>query len=755
MPTLDMPRTPPLAPASAVPRWVLPAYVAAIFTSAALLFVVQPMFSKLVLPLLGGSAQVWTTCLLWFQTALLLGYLYAHLAPRLLGIRRHAPLHVVLCLLALLTLPFGVDAGDAPSGTANPAWWLLGTLTLTLGAPFVLLSSTGPLLQRWFSETDHPDAANPYFLYAASNAGSFIALLGYPLAVEPALTLVSQRGGWAWGYAAFAALLGLCAVALWKSPRRFDASAAAAEADAAAPTWRDRWRWIALAAVPSSLMMAVTTFMTTDLAPVPLLWVLPLALYLLTFVVVFARRRVLSPSLVLRLEAVTIVAVATLLLLPNVPMTAWLLLLHLATFFLVALACHGELARTRPAAAHLTEFYLLMSAGGALGGLFNALVAPQVFDTILEYPIVLVAACLVRPAAASGGARAARLRVELAVVAALALAVTAMLVADGPSMPAALRWSVPLDVKVVAIGVLALLALRLQPARVPFAAAIALLLLAGEAERRLNRPARFAERNFFGPREVRDDPAKRLRYLQHGTTQHGVQSLLPEERSQAIGYYYPAGPVGDVFRALRAEDAPQRVAVVGLGNGGLSAYARAGDRWTFYEIDPDMERLARDTAHFTFLAGADAPARVVLGDGRLALAAERDAAFDLLILDAFSSDAIPVHLVTREALRLYLRKLSPGGMLVFHVSNRYLDVTPVLARLAGDLGLAARVKVWSPDAAQVARGVYPTTWVVLAREPGDLAALAHAPGWNPPVGREGVGAWTDDYSNLFRILRLR
>ena len=735
-------------------RWLLPVYVGAIFTSAALLFVVQPMFSKLVLPLLGGSPQVWTTCLLWFQTALLLGYLYAHLAPRLLGVRRHAALHVALCLLALVLLPFGVD-GAAPPASGDPVWWLLGTLTLSLGAPFVLLSSTGPLLQRWFSETDHPDAANPYFLYAASNAGSFIALLGYPLLLEPRLPLAGQRAGWAWGYAALVALLAASAVALrGRGSRAAEALPASDDEPAAPPAWPTRLRWLALAAVPSSLMMAVTTFLTTDLAPVPLLWVVPLALYLLTFVLVFARRQLVPAALVFRWEALALVSIATLLLVPQVPVTAYLLLLHLVTFFLVALACHGELARTRPPARHLTEFYLIMSAGGALGGLFNAVLAPLLFDTLLEYPIALVAACLVRPAAPGVG-RPGRTGLELALAAALVLVATVLFVSQAPAVPPELRFRTPLEVKVGAIVVLALLCLRLQGARREFAAAIALLLAAGEVEQRLNRPSLLRERNFFGPREVRNDLSGYYRMLLHGTTQHGLQSLQPDRRREALSYYHSTGALGDVFRTLRASLEPRRVAIVGLGTGAIATYARPGERWEFYEIDADMVRMARDSTYFTYLADARGRMDVVLGDGRLRLGEVPDGTYHLIVLDAFSSDAIPVHLMTREALAMYLRKTAPGGLVAFHVSNRYLRLEPVLGRLARDLGVQARVRHRGPTDAERKRGIYDATWVVVGRSKADVAALERVPGWVAVAVDGEVEGWSDDFSNLVKVLRFR
>ncbi len=724
------------------PRLVLAAYTASIFLGAFLLFLVQPMFSRMVLPLLGGTAAVWNTCMLFFQAALLGGYLYAHASVRVLGPRRQAAAHLVLLALAALALPVAIGSA-APRGGEAPIPWLLGTMALTVGLPFFVLSATGPLLQAWFARTGHPDARNPYFLYAASNLGSMLALLGYPVLVEPRLRLAGQSAAWTAGYVVLALLMVGCAGVLWRGPRGAeDASAAVAPAevqDEPSVRPRERAAWVLLAFVPSSLLLSVTTFITTDITPAPLFWVLPLALYLLTFTLAFAKRPPIPHALAVRWQPVVLVATVVLLLAGSFHAPMVLVPLHLAAMGLTALVCHGELARRRPGVGRLTEFYLWISVGGALGGCFNVLLAPVAFPRMEEYPLVLTLACLLRP----------RTRVEgrtskAADAAALAALAAGLVLVVRPEM---------LAMKAVAAGAIATMlvavaALHLgrTPGHLAAVVGAALLLRAGAEYR---RPGLLGvERTFFGRYTVQRDGPHHLLY--HGTTVHGAQDRRPERRGEPLTYYARGGPVGNVFAAIPARPG-RRIALVGLGTGSAAAYGRAGESWDWYEIDPGIERLARDTALFTYLADAPQRQRVVLGDARLSLAAVPDGTYDLVLLDAFNSDAVPVHLLTREAMGLYLRKLSPGGLVVLHLSNRYLDLPAVVAALARERGLAALV---STGLEVPGERIETTTWAVVARRPEHLGALTRDLRWSPPEAPAGLGAWTDDFSDLWSVLQL-
>jgi hypothetical protein len=755
-------------------------FTVAIFANAALLFTLEPMFTKMVLPLLGGTPSVWNTCLLFFQAVLLGGYLYAHLATRHLPARGQAGLHLALVAVAALVLPVAVPAGWQPPPTGSPVPWLLAALAVALGLPFLVLSAGAPLLQRWFARTGHPDAADPYFLYAASNAGSLVALLAYPLLVEPNLRLSEQSRLWAAAYVALALLLAACAVlargaragaagvAAAGAAPELSAVAAPAEAARSEPIgWRRVARWVLLAFVPSSLLLGTTSYLSTDVASVPLLWVVPLALYLLSFVFVFARRQVFRRAAMLRVQAIFLVPLATMLL-SGSTRPLWLLAaVHLLTLFATAMVCHGELAATRPRADRLTEFYLWMSAGGVLGGVFNVLVAPVVFDSVVEYPLVIVLACLLRPNEGPGGAgegegegegedpARARLRLwrarVLDVVLPLLLfgAVVAILQPDFlPERLGKTRVH-------VATGVLGLLCFFLRTRPLRFALGVTALLVGGYVGRRTSSDdTLFRARSFFGVYRVRGDSTYRM--LVNGTTLHGAQLLAPKYRKEPLTYYHVEGPLGQLFLNVVQGKPPIRVAAVGLGAGTMGCYARPGDQWTFYEIDPLVVRIARDPHFFTYLRDCVPTARVVLGDARRSLSRAPDGAYDLILLDAFSSDAIPVHLLTREALDLYLRKLAPGGLIAFHVSNRHLDLRPVLTEIARDARVAgASGGDVQFTAAQNRMLKSVSTWVVVARHATDFAALVRQPGWAPLPPRADVRMWTDDASDLVGVFKWR
>jgi hypothetical protein len=713
------------------------------FVASTLLFLVQPMFAKMVLPRLGGSPAVWSACVLFFQSVLLVGYLYAHLSVRWFGARRQAFMHLALMASAVLLLPLSLGSSEPPPD-GSPVLWLLITLTLRLGLPFFALSTMAPLVQRWYSTLPVPSAANPYFLYAASNVGSMLALLVYPFVLEPMWGTRTQTWAWSAGYVVLLALTGVCAFVL-----RRESSEVAPPAHTPGDTisWPQRLRWTALAFVPSSLMLGVTTHISTDLASIPLLWVLPLAAYLLTFVIVFsARDRVPRTFIARALPPLVFVAFLSIAFQFHAP---WLIAVHLGAFFAAALVCHDALARSRPPAEDLTTFYVWMSFGGMLGGVFNTLVAPVAFNGIFEYPIVLVLACFARPSPAyrKGMLEPTGL---LTVAGVTVFAASIGMWATGRPTP---------DVTLTAVVIIAIALLmamstglnRVAPFNTLCCVAVVGLMVTTSTRTTYGNVV-YAGRSFFGVSRVVEATDHSYRLLQHGTTLHGRQNLPAGTVCQPQSYYDTAGPVGDLF--LRSGRTFQDVAVVGLGSGGLSCYATAGSRWTFFEIDALVERIARNAALFTFVPNSAGQIGIVIGDGRKGIESAAPASYDVVVLDAFSSDAVPAHLLTAEAIDAYLSRIRTGGLVVLHISNRYLDLEPVIGRLASDRGLAALTnRNVDIPAADAARGRTASQWVVIARDASLLSQVRALPGWRPLAQKDGVYAWTDDYSNLLHTIR--
>ncbi len=819
-------------------------YALAIFLAAALLFVVQPIAGKILLPLMGGSPGVWNTCMVFFQAALLLGYLYAHLATKYLATRVQVGIHAVLLVGALVVLPIPIDLGTPSPGVA-PEWWLLKTLVVAFGLPYVLVSTSSPLLQHWFSKLGHAGSGDPYFLAVASNAGSLVGLLAYPLVIEPTLTRHQQSAWWHYGYIALALAIGACGVAValrrrtkapsdpagtTPRPARRDPSPAIDAARAAPITLGRRLRWLALAAVPSSLMLGVTQHISTDLAAIPLLWIIPLTLYLLTFIIAFATRwRIPARFLSRALPFLVIVLAYSMLTFARSPIEL-LVPLHLATFFVAALLCHTLFADDRPDPAHLTEFYLIMSVGGVLGGAFNALLSPVAFTTVLEYPIAIALACVMRPEVArdlkglASGSRA--MAIALAVLAGAVLSTLVVVVDDLVEMGAVRgEW-----VKLLRAGLPCVLAFALLFKRgsLRFALGAGAILL---CSLNIGRGGELLERRrtFFGTHMVIARPkqpgAEHLRHewvqLVHGTTLHGVQvnplppeglaappiltsadertrhiygddfftadpSKPPRELTEAeliarrpllrympISYYHPTGPIGDVMKILTREGRLRSAALVGLGTGSLASYARPGSTFIYYEIDPAVVEIAQDPRLFTYVQDALAipagesgpPPRIgfMIGDGRLRLAdkprpdqaASREPAeFDLIVLDAFSSDAIPIHLLTREAFDVYLSRLKPDGIIAVHISNRHFNLAPVLAAAAEDRKLVSYKRddltIRPEDDVEFKRTSH---WVVLSRESTHLSWIARSVHWTREHAPKDFRVWTDDYSNVLKVMR--
>ncbi|MCC7104492.1 MAG: fused MFS/spermidine synthase [Chloroflexi bacterium] len=726
-------------------------YVVTMFVSATLLFLVQPMFARMVLPLLGGSPAVWNTTVVFYQAVLLAGYVYAHASTAWLGVRRQAALHVGLLALPLLVLPIAVPGGSIPPTDANPIPWLLSLLAVAVGLPFFVVSASSPMLQRWFIGTNHPAAGDPYFLYAASNVGSMLALLSYPVLVEPNVRLADQSLLWTGGYALLALLTACCALTVWRSSTA-SRPALLARATASHPcaerlSLPRRARWVLLAFAPSSLMLSVTTYVSNNIVPIPLLWVVPLALYLLTFILVFAGRPVISHALIVR----ALPASALLLSMVTIAQASqpiWLLIaLHLSTFFVVSMACHGEMARGRPGPSHLTEFYLWMSLGGVLGGMFNALLAPTIFTSIAEYPIVLVAACLLMPPATPARGPIQRL-LDVALPAGLGLMTAGLVLTTGSLGVGPVRTFL-----VFGIPALFCYSFSRRPARFGFG--IAALFAASTLYTSDLGTVLHVERSFYGIHRVIQDPERQFHMLAHGGTLHGMQSLDPARRDTPLTYFYPTGPIGQVFEAYGSQPSTQRIAVVGLGAGSLVCYRQPGQRWTLYELDPTVVRIARDEGFFSFLRDCTPDASMILGDARLSLAQTTEQ-YDLLVLDAYSSDAPPLHLLTREAVALYLQRLAPHGLLAFNVSNDFLSLQPVLAALASDAGLAAYsqddVVVDGEEAALGKRG---SQWVVMARTTDDLRSVTRDPRWQKLAASDGLPVWTDDFSSILTVLKRR
>ncbi|WP_156679684.1 spermidine synthase [Sphingomonas profundi] len=725
-------------------------FVATILTGSLLLFLVQPMVARMALPRLGGAPAVWNSAMLVYQALLLGGYAYAHALGRLTP-GRQALVHVGLMLAAACWLPIGLARIEMPAGV-TPALWVPWLLSLSIGPLFFVVAAQAPLIQRWFA-LRFP-GANPYSLYAASNLGSFGGLLAYPLLVEPTLTVAHQSLLWTLGYAALVALVLACCATRRTTGHQPDLAGDAVAASPP-PSLRDRARWVALAAVPSGLMLSTTTHLTTDIVAMPLIWVVPLGLYLLSFSVAFAARdRV--PLGIARTFPVMLVAGAQTAFANAAAYPLLSAATNLALLFVVAVTLHREMYRTRPGTAHLTGFYLAMSVGGVVGGLFCALAAPLLFDWAYEHPLLIVAAALLMPQASLFGwlarlradpERAARLTRWLGLATGLlALAAGGFLGGD-PSPGIALAI----------IGLLASAAFVAVGRRALFGLAIVAVMLASGGWQTMLQSFVSGKRvrSYYGIYTVADQ-ADATRILIHGTTTHGVQRTAPGHERDATSYYAPLSGVGLAMTAAPALFGPSaRIGVVGLGAGTLACYARPGQDWRFYEIDPAVVAIARDPRRFTFLSRCTPGVPIEIGDARLSLSRAPAGGLDLLVVDAFSSDSVPMHLLTREALGVYRRALAPGGLLMVHISNRFFDLEPVLAAAARADGLAAALRDYTPDARAAKAAAARSIWVALSPDPRTLARLTagRADGWRPLVDRPGFRAWSDDYGSVLPVLR--
>ncbi|HLZ76241.1 fused MFS/spermidine synthase [Phenylobacterium sp.] len=738
-------------------------FAVTVFASAALVFLVEPMIAKLVLPRLGGSPSVWNTSLAFFQVALLAGYGYAHALQRLRSLRAQALTHGAALLLAAIALPLRINELIGPPSSNHPTLWLLGVLTVSVGAPFAVLSATAPLVQAWHARVFGPDGADgqgsePYVLYAASNLGSLLALLAYPLIVEPTLTLHAQRYGWSGGYLVFGLLIAGLAIAVIRSAGAGLAARQAA-AEAAPVGWRDRLVWVGLAAIPSSLMLGTTTYITTDVASAPFLWVLPLALYLLTFIVAFQARPAIPKDVTLLLQAAFVAICAALLPFEASPF-ALLLPVNLGAFFFTALMCHQALVARRPDPSRLTEFYFWMSLGGVVGGGFNAFLAPVIFDNVWEYPLVLILACLVRPQGDGKIEPFTWTMLVLGVGCGLAMPVLNTFVAPHVYVTpvfGGLTQAELFDLGVKAcLGAGVIAAYMIRRHGLLYFAVIAVLSIGAAAAADRTTPIH-TWRSFFGVLRESGTQVPALggpvRMLSHGTTLHGAEAVTPRWQCNPLVYYANSTPIGQVFLGEARAKPALRIGAVGLGAGTVSAYVRRSDHLTFFEIDPLVIRISTDPKHFAYTSRcAKGPVDFVLGDARLTVARQPAEVFDVMLLDAFSSDSVPTHLLTVQAVRGYLTHLKPDGVLILHLSNRNLDLdgpAEAVAKAAGGVALIQHYR--NKPGEDVAGWPSPEEAVIVARSPAGLAPFAHDPRWEP-TDPDRVRPWTDDYTNLFGAL---
>ena len=732
------------------------------FLSAVLLFSIQPMFAKMVLPVLGGAPSVWAVAVCFFQIALLVGYCYAHALRANLPLAKAGMVHLALCVAAFMALPIALPSGWAEPPPGEPYLWQLGLFTVAVGLPFVTVAANAPLIQAWFAETGHPSSKDPYFLYAASNLGSLLALLAYPFVLEPLFGVSALSRYWTVGFV----LLVVCLAGLYFLARNYAAKVPAAQRAATdavdltarQPNWNDRGRWILYSMVPSALLTAFTTHIATDVASAPLLWVLPLSLYLMTFVLVFREKSPIPGSILLPLHMISVVM--ALLVLSQTRHDNWFVTAPFGTaaFVLSAMVAHRTLYEARPAARHLTEFYLWMSFGGALGGLAAALVAPKIFSEVFEYPLLLALTFACRPGALSLDANKRDSALMIWVIAAFAFlsiywvpwalgrlswsSVAAWLNEWGSaSIVAALmaftvvaNWTHPMRQLAAALGMCA--AVTLLPSAVK----------RGDAQR-----------SYFGVYRVMQSPDGQYNTLVHGSTLHGAQRIRDEDGNPVADispatYYYDGSPMARTVatrrQALEAQGRKGRYGVIGLGTGSLACHSAKDEAWRIFEIDPLMIEIASGDKNFTFLENCMPQPDIKLGDARLTLAKEPDASYDLLIVDAFSSDAVPVHLMTAEAMKLYLTKLTPDGVVLLHISNRYLDLDAVLGATATAVP-GIHGYLLSDDVADGSYAQSTSTVGLFAKSDEALEAYKTIAEMKP-LDASKMRPWTDDYSDILR-----
>lgn len=723
-----------------------------LFCSASLMFVLQPMFAKALLPLLGGSASVWNTCMVFYQSTLFLGYLYAHLLTTRVSFGKRPMIHALLLTVSLFFLPIGIPENSRPPASDNPSLWLLLTLITTIGIPFFILSTTSPLLQKWFSGIGHHTSGDPYYLSMASNAGSLIALLSYPLLLEPSIGLSGQQQFWSGGFLVLLGLVALCmrhVTAQYYEPEKPAGPSAVTDKKTGL---KIQIQWLILAFVPSSLLLGTTNFISIDIATVPLLWVIPLALYLLSFILVFSRYGAAIHKKLFLLQP-WVTALFLVYFFSNQKLNSFLLelVVHLFVFFISIMVCHGELAKKRPATRFLTQYYLIMSFGGMLGGVFNSFIAPLIFSSIYEYPIMIVFALLLNPV---HNRVRLRLRKRFGSFVFCTYVVTfAAILFNNLELS---RDAILLGLSVVALMSAAYFFFKKTAFYFPLLGMLAVSCAA--TDRHADSQLLHQSRNFYGVLSVRKvsgvktgDSTDTVHEIYSGTTRHGLQ-VVSDRRRQCTpnGYYSSAGPLGSIFSDYDWLNTDWRVGVIGLGAGEMAGYAKKSQHWTFFELDPAVVELATNPTYFTFLKSCIDHYDIEIGDARITLE-KQPFRYNLLVIDAFTSDAIPTHLLTREAIKLYFSRMKPNGLLVFHISNRYLELKKVLADHAQRLGLVMRLQEFRPSPDNPL--VYRSDWAVMARSDADLEPLLRdrASLWQPVPHYRDTRSWTDDFTSIINV----
>ena len=761
-----------------------------LFISAFLLFWLELMIAKMILPLLGGSPSVWNTCLFFFQTTLLLGYGYSHLTTKWLGVRRQSIIHTFVILTPIIFLPITLSKGWFSSSLDNPIVGVLFALILSVGCPLFTISTSAPLIQKWFSHTTHSRSSDPYFLYSASNFGSLLGVIAYPIFLEPNLSLTRQSLLWAIAYILLFLLTLGCGVILWKGKNHdqillISQDISTLDSAKSTPTLTLKVQWILLSFLPSSLLLGVTTYLTTDLAAIPLLWAIPLAIYLLTFILSFSRKPFFpnkNLEKILPLLLASLIALSLLKIIEPI----WLFLpLHLLGFFGIAGVFHGQLAKSRPNPDYLTSFYFWISLGGVLGGLFNAIAAPLLFPTVLEYPLMLGLSLMLLGIATENELKpkieTEKLEKEIIIASLLKgdrvpnslpnhnlsndlLQIKQSLILISSIFLLACFLLTGFQIKyfnsnligiIFSISLLFLINYGFNLSKIRFVTSLILIILISQFYLPSMGSSLVTERSFFGVNRVLYNQKENYHSLFHGTTLHGKQSLDRDRRNEPLTYFYKTGPIGQVFQSFNASHPSAHVGVLGLGIGTLVSYGKPEQDWTFYEIDPSVKKLASDPQYFTFLKDAKSPFSIILGDGRLSIKNAPQNYYDLLIMDAFSSDSIPTHLVTKEAIQLYLEKLNQTGLLAINISNRHINLEPVLGALAKNLDLSTLIQLeLNISPSEKALGKSPSHWVILAKNPSNFRELVNDPRWQAIAESSPDFLWTDDFSNIFQVLRI-
>lgn len=724
-------------------------FAGTLFISASLMFVLQPLFGKLLLPLLGGSPAVWNTCMVFYQIILFLGYLYAHTISTRFNQHHQIKIHVTFILLSLLALPLALPDNTVPPIDGNPTFWLLWTLLLAIGLPFFVVSTTAPLIQKWFANIGHQTSDDPYYLYAASNTGSLIALLSYPFLLEPKIGLLNQKYYWSFGYLILCVLIGCCAYVLW-TVRQQTAIVKLKLSEETKLNFSQKPHWLALAFVPSSLLLGLTNFISTDIASVPLLWIIPLTLYLLSFIIVFSKWNDKIHPIMVKLQPIFLLPFIAYAFINPADLPYWAyLILHLLAFFFAVMVCHGELAQKRPPTQYLTTFYLIMSFGGMLGGMFNTFVAPFIFNGIYEYPLMIVAALLLRPWPNKPTLKSLLLQ---SIVPALLIMTGYVLYKNIANL---LDY---FDIIVISLIALTFVTYLFRARPISFAFLTGAIIFLSLGLHGLSSHTLYQKRSFFGVLAVREsvltneqNQPEKYHELFHGTTKHGAQRQSEYLAKIPLTYYSRPGPMGQLFKEYDSVNKNWTIGIVGLGAGALTCYAKDQQNWTLYEIDPLVVDIASNPEYFTYLKLCSHKATMILGDARLSLEQEPEKKFDLLIIDAFSSDSVPTHLLTQEALKIYFKKLKPNGILAFHITNRHLLLKKVLSIHSEHLHFSSLIQEFIPQ--QDIPLVVATDWVVMANNSETLSplSLSQLGKWQKMPLYFDMNPWTDDFTNIVSI----